>query len=418
VRLVALLPPPELARDITIPEPGSTTAREVLSRSLGRLGLGDLRSAPHHPPPLCQEEAAVLLRFSRAAARSKKFLGAQYDALRRPTLSGLVRSLRHAGPPDRPQVYREMTAQLAFELAIAGVLDGPVSLRHVPARLLSIPERLSLTMAPGATALAFENGSATVERGGTSTRVDLAAPSSAPGIEVERPYHPISGDIVLALTDNNPLALVEAHPDKSGNAVDLGGRPVGEWVAALSTALARIERHLPEIRGEMDLFVSQIVPVGWDPERHLSASYQETIGTIYLSLHPSSMTLSEALVHELSHNKLNALFEIDDVLDNAWEPLYASPVRPDPRPLHGVLLAVHAFLPVARLYERMIASGDAEAVGAQHDAFRARFADVRRINAEGAELLLREGRPTPLGRELFAEIRRWHEHYQRFEGIS
>ena len=52
-------------------------------------------------------------------------------------------------------------------------------------------------------------------------------------------------------------------------------------------------------------------PGGWHEQRHLSASYQEILGTVYLSLHPSSMTLSEALIHELSHNKLNALFEID-----------------------------------------------------------------------------------------------------------
>src|SRR6185503_20664745 len=97
----------------------------------------------------------------------------------------------------------------------------------------------------------------------------------------------------------------------------------------------------------------------------LSASYQEAIGTIYMTLHPSLMTMTEALIHEFSHNKINALFEIDDVLENAWSPLYASPVRPDPRPLHGVLLAVHAFLPVARLYEALI---QAREPAAQHAA--------------------------------------------------
>jgi HEXXH motif-containing protein len=148
--------------------------------------------------------------------------------------------------------------------------------------------------------------------------------------------------------------------------------------------------------------------VGWHAERHLSASYQEVIGTIYMTLHPSQMTLSEALIHEFSHNKLNALFEIDDVLENAWSPLYASPVRPDPRPLHGVLLAVHAFLPVARLYERMIEAGDPEAQG---DDFRRRYGAIRRINREGAELVLDKGRPTPGGAGLFAEIRRWNDHY-------
>ena len=41
------------------------------------------------------------------------------------------------------------------------------------------------------------------------------------------------------------------------------------------------------------------------------------------------------------------------MLANADAPLYPSPVRPDPRPLRGVLMAVHAFLPVAGLYEAM-----------------------------------------------------------------
>jgi HEXXH motif-containing protein len=409
--MAVLLQPPDLARDLTLPAPGSTTAREVLSRSLARL-LNDLQGAPHQAPPPCREEAAVLLRLGRASASSKKVLGAMLSAVRRPTLGGLIRSLRGEALPDRPKVYRAMTAQLVFELALAGVLPEPVRLRRAPPRLLSIPARLALVIAPGATGIVFENGSVVVEREGAVARIDLAAPASAPGVVVGRPYHEISGDIVLALADNNPLALVEAHPDKSGNAVDLGGRDVSEWAAALTGALDPIARHLPEIRAEMDLFVSQIVPVGWDPVRHLSASYQEIIGTLYLSLHPSRMTLSEALIHEFSHNKLNALFEVDDVLENAWSPLYTSPVRPDPRPLHGVLLAVHAFLPVARLYERMIAARDPEA---QNEAFVARFAAVREINRAGAELVLAKGRPTVVGQGLFEEIRRWHTHYSRFD---
>ena len=83
-------------------------------------------------------------------------------------------------------------------------------------------------------------------------------------------------------------------------------------------------------------------------------------------------------------------------------------MRPDPRPLHGVLLAVHAFLPVARLYERMMEAGDPEA---QNDAFRRRYARIRKINREGAELVLDKGKPTSVGQGLLDEIRRWDEHY-------
>src|SRR6185312_10078269 len=165
---------------------------------------------------------------------------------------------------------------------------------------------LSLALSPEALGLAFENGRVTAFHAGGEATIDLHAPASAGPVTVERPYHPIAGEVVLALADNNPLALVEAHPDKAGNALDLGGHGVEAWTLALAGALDRIARHLPEIRAEIDLFVSQVVPVGYDPVAHLSASYQEILGTLYLSLHPSPMTLAEAIVHEFSHNKLNA----------------------------------------------------------------------------------------------------------------
>src|SRR5262249_57969168 len=128
------------------------------------------------------------------------------------------------------------------------------------------------------------------EPAGGAAVVDFARPVSGGPLGVERPYHPLGGKMVLALTDNNPLSMVEAHPDKAGNAIDLGGHAVGEWTEALGAALGRIERHMPELRAEMDLFVSQVVPVGWDPVKHLSASYQEVVGTVYMTLHPTRIT--------------------------------------------------------------------------------------------------------------------------------
>jgi HEXXH motif-containing protein len=172
----------------------------------------------------------------------------------------------------------------------------------------------------------------------------------------------------------------------------------------LKEALDIVAQYLPIVRDEMDLVLHQFVPVGYDEEKHLSASYREAIGTIYLTLHPSVMTMTEAIIHEFSHNKLNALFELDGVLENAFSPLFTSPVRPDPRPLHGVLLAVHAFLPVAELYGRMIEAGD---VRARPD----RFAQIVRKNHEGATVLFENARPTPTGRGLLDEVRRLDERF-------
>jgi HEXXH motif-containing protein len=97
------------------------------------------------------------------------------------------------------------------------------------------------------------------------------------------------------------------------------------------------------------------------------------------------------------------------VLENAFFPLYPSPVRPDPRPLHGVLLAVHAFLPVARLYETMI---DKHHPLTESESFRGRFADIVAINREGAEVVLAHARPTEVGAGLVEEMRQLDAHYR------
>lgn len=401
---VAPLAPP---RDLTIPEPGKATSRAVLSAAMRRLAL-DLQQCWSRPPKGARGEAGELAKLVSATMRATP--GALVSVLRRPTVSALIRCVRNDSMAGREALFVSLLAHMAFELALLGALPAPVRLGRVPKELLSITARIAVPMPAGTTAVVVENGRLTIEGPGGATVIDLEAPEETEAAG-ERPYHAISREIVLALADNNPLAMEEAHPNKSGNAIDLGGHEAKEWTSALGEAFALIDRHLPDLRAEMDLFIHQIVPVGWDAEKHLSASYQEAIGTIYMSLHPSAMTLAEALIHEFSHNKLNALFEIDEVLENAWTPLYASPVRPDPRPLHGVLLAVHAFLPVARLYEKMI---EAKEPAAQNEAFLGRFAAIRRINREGAEIVLGNGKATVIGAGLLEEIRRWDEYYARW----
>jgi HEXXH motif-containing protein len=366
-------------RDLTIPDVGSKTTYAIFSRAIARL-LAEVRP---------------LLR-ARTGGAVGDDIGPLASVLRKPNLGALARALRTARGDERVRLETELVALTCFELATLGALARDVRLDELPPRLVSLAARRSVPIpSPSAT---FRNRAVTFHA--PTGDVDLDR-------DLER-FPALSPTLVLALADNNPFAMVEAHPDKSGNAVSLGGKSVDDWVSSLTGALALIAKHLPALRAELDLVLAQFVPVGFDAERHLSASYQEAIGTIYLSLHPSLMTMTEAVIHELSHNKLNALFESDDVLENAFSPLYASPVRPDPRPLHGVLLAVHAFLPVARLYETMLESNDPLAEGA---AFEARFRDIVRINREGAEVVLKHARPTRIGHGVLDEIARWDAHY-------
>lgn len=412
--------PLPLYRDLTIPEPGSTTARDVLSRSLGRL-LPDLAAIPRALPSSARGRAELEATLASVARAAKDRAGAAavLSALRSPTVGALLRSLRNellrraAFDRERAEsMLIDLLATLGFELALAGALDTELHLTRLPPKILSLGARVGITIPAGVKAMSFSAGQAILSSASERIELDLPAiarndGSSQPAI-VTRPYHPIQGEAVLATDDNNPRASFGAEPGEPGNPVDLGGHAPDEWAASLRAALEIIAAHLPDLAREIDLYIRAFLPTGHHAETHRSASYRESIGAIYITLHPNVMTLAEAVIHEFSHNKLHALFEIDPVIENDAAARFTSPVRPDPRPLRGVLLAVHAFLPVARLYEKMTEARHPLSLG---HYFPERFAQIRGLNRAGASTVFEHASPTPVGRALIDEMRRWIAHF-------
>ena len=303
-----------------------------------------------------------------------------------------------------------MMPNLLLEMALNGLLEESESWRcagRIP-RLTSPTLGGAIVPPEGTTDLVF-SASGVVAAAGDAEIAQLpfdpdamrAAFEAPDGFRFEACYQPVGSVTQLATIDHNPIAALEAHPNKSGNAVDLGDRPVADWVTALDEAFGLVERFLPATFAEMRLALKEVIPVGYDGERHLSASYREAIGTMYLTLHPNVMTMTEAVVHEFQHNKLNVASYGADFLENAFHPLYPSPVRPDPRPLWGILLAVHAFLPVAELYRRM---RDAEHPMATQTGFDTRLSEIDLKNHEGMEMLRAHARFTPVGAALFGDL--------------
>ncbi len=218
-------------------------------------------------------------------------------------------------------------------------------------------------------------------------------------------YHPLDEWLHLATLDTNPLSHLEEHPDKEGNAVDLGGQGVQAWVEALREALGLIEAALPDWAAERRTCLQRLVPVGFESERHLSASYREAPGIAWLTLHPDPLTLAEAIVHETQHTKLNLVSWLDPVLENGQTTWTESPVRPDMRPLMGVLLAVHAFVPVAVLHRNLAEAGHPLSASPK---FLQRRSEVLETNGRGLAVLEREGQWTPIGRRVFGDLSRIH----------
>jgi HEXXH motif-containing protein len=410
--------------DLTLPRTNIATARLVMNAYMREV----VRAFTTLPAQALTPSVRVL--YTRTLALVQRQLKEDPRRvvwiLRQPTHAALLWTLRretHA-EGDRARLDLLLT-ELCLLTQLALALHGVVSADTMPTarpstgwpQLRSLGGGFVLTIGDGVESVVFTPHGLLLRQGLRSWTVSIKdgrnveVPEGAP-LTVARPYHSLVDGISLALTDNNPLSMFEAHPDKFGNAIDLGGHSIEEWQASLRESFATVDKYLPLIGEEMRLILKTIVPVGYHDQKHLSASYQEAVGTIYMTLHPNQMTMTEALIHEFQHNKINAAFHLDPMLHNAFWPLYSSPVRPDPRPLHGVVLAVHAFQPVAKLYEEMANQGHELA---SHPAWRKRFRDIIRMDRAGAETVLKNAQATPIGAALFMEMAELDSHLRDYE---
>lgn len=393
---------------LLVPERGDHSLRGVL-RKLELLGLRRLLAQADVGPALATAHArfcAFLLARARRESEAVRHAVGAPDVLApllcmesrvaapQDVLPALVPSFLLALARGAPGIFDE---SVLWDVPVTRIPDPDAGRAYVfePAALGLVADRdgIEVRLASGALVRLSGLGDATV---------------AIDGLRVETWFHSFSAagvSIDLALADTNPIAWLEAHPDKQGNAIDLGGRSVEDWCAALASAIELVALGLPTLAAELALSLRRIVPVGFEPERHLSASYREAPGIAYLTLHPSEHVLAEAIVHETQHGKLNALSWFDPVLRNGHEAWTQSPVRPDLRPLMGVLLAVHAFVPVAAMQRRLADIGHPVATTTE---FQHRRAKVMEQNSEGLDTLARLGDWTPLGERLHDDLARLH----------
>ena len=198
--------------DLTIPQPGSTTARDALSGALRRAiqDLVRLVGSGAADPELRNFRPTLEQLLSRSP-------GAVATVLRAPTVGGLLRCLRRRAPElDDSAGVAELLATIHTDLAFAGALAKPVSQRRLPSRIVSLPARRVIEIPADTDRAEFGDRSITlISRAGRRTELPLdAAPSDPPS------FHPITATLVLAGVDNNPLAMAEAHPDKQGNRLE------------------------------------------------------------------------------------------------------------------------------------------------------------------------------------------------------
>ena len=313
----------------------------------------------------------------------------------------LERGLRPAAEILPTLVPDLLAALVPAQLTEALLWNHPIHTVHAP-RL-----GMAITFSPPARAMLVDPaGVSFALHDGQKWSPDQPPPE---GVHCQTDYHRLHPDLPrlhLATRDANPLAMDEAHPDKSGNAIALGDRSVAEWQAGLGEALALIEVGLPAWWQELSLSLERLLPVGFEPELHLSASYQEAPNMAYLTLHPNPLTLAEAIIHETQHGRLNTLMWLDPVLKNGHSAWTQSPVRPDMRPLSGVLLAAHAFVPVSALHTQLL---HRQHPITQRPDFLQRRAAVWQSNDKAMQTLSSMAEPTPAGSRLLNDLHRLHQ---------
>ncbi|PCI31634.1 MAG: hypothetical protein COB53_12955 [Elusimicrobia bacterium] len=134
--------------------------------------------------------------------------------------------------------------------------------------------------------------------------------------------------------------------------------PQGEarFAETLSAAMQHVGEVDQPLYDEISDYLRLIIPLD-NPSGmgSVSSSYKDLRGALCLSHSDDLLLQAETIVHEFCHQKMNLLFAVDPLIKpgQAGEVVY-SPLRPDPRRLHGMLLGAHAFVNVTRYLLRVL----------------------------------------------------------------
>lgn len=202
--------------------------------------------------------------------------------------------------------------------------------------------------------------------------------------------------------------LMDEDPEVSAALRALDRHEFEAASARVREALALLAAGAPELAGELNALVNQIVLVETQGDGYFGgASSFQLWGALFLHFGPEATRhqIAEALVHEAAHALLFGFAMGGPLVENPDEDRFASPLRPDKRPMDGV---VHATYVIARMHwwaTRLMRSGLLEA----SEIAPVREAAERhvRLFTEGASVIDRHARFTPAGEAAFASARAW-----------
>ena len=200
--------------------------------------------------------------------------------------------------------------------------------------------------------------------------------------------------------------LVDLLLDEPG--LDAGLQPAtaedaAAFASRFATGLDLLERACPELAGEFRAIVREVVPFASDRSRNMQldgGSHYKLWGALFLNadFHPTPQAIVEVLAHESAHSLLFGFCTHRPLVRNDDAGRYASPLRPDARPMDGIyhatFVSARMHLAMSRLLDAGLLDGDAAA-----QVRAARDADLTNFSA-GHDTVRAHGLLTPLGRRL------------------
>ncbi len=195
---------------------------------------------------------------------------------------------------------------------------------------------------------------------------------------------------------------IDDDPDVAIDARPLAADELEAATRRLAEALDLVGAADPALDGELRGLVRQVVFAksgGEAPDfGGTTTFYLWGANVINASNHPDAVTLAEGIVHEAAHALLLGASLGEPLVRNSGSERYASPLRPDERPMDGI---VHATFVVARLHYFATRPAMAELFPAAKVAeYMHQFRIGDAIVAEHATL-------TPVGKDFYDAARQY-----------
>jgi HEXXH motif-containing protein len=185
----------------------------------------------------------------------------------------------------------------------------------------------------------------------------------------------------------------------------------------IQEALELIDSANPELRGEIDALVREIVlAVGSSAPGALrfdGASCFMLWGAILVNpdSHQTVLEMVQALAHESAHSLLFGLAVDGPLALNDDDPRFVSPLRADPRPIDGIL---HATYVTARMHQAVARLLEADALaGSPRDEATRALGEHAANFAHGIQILDCHARLTPVGDAALSDARAYMDRAKR-----